>query len=305
MLNNQKILVIIAFRGIGDLIYHLPLLRSLHATYNTKLIILSNKVNNSKFVYKNENFYKRIVTFDNTRLKYLNQAKKTLKFKRLLNSFNCDKIYLTSNARRLVLPVLMSNAKKKVVFGQGFLPLLKQKKYRNLTSSKKLFAYTKELNLKKKIYNFNLNKPKTKKEDKKKVLINIDSHHNQNNWKLENYIKIIEELLKKKFYIYINFKSINNLKKKFPKRVVKSKNIEFTNKKNVSKLLDIINQCKYIIGNESGPICLGSSLKKIVHTIYLPIHTEPESMLINPSNKYYNVKMLSDKKIIKKILNSL
>ena len=89
MLNNQKILVIIAFRGIGDLIYHLPLLRSLHATYNTKLIILSNKVNNSKFVYKNENFYKRIVTFDNTRLKYLNQAKKTLKFKRLLNSFNC------------------------------------------------------------------------------------------------------------------------------------------------------------------------------------------------------------------------
>ncbi len=114
MHNSQKILVIIAFRGIGDLIYHLPLLRSLHATYKTKLTILSNKVNNAKHVYKSENFFKQILTFDNTRLKYINQAKKSLKFKNLLNSLNCDKIFLTSNATRLVLPVLMSNAKQKI-----------------------------------------------------------------------------------------------------------------------------------------------------------------------------------------------
>ena len=164
MSTNQKILVIIAFRGIGDLIYHLPLLRSLHATYKTKLTILSNKVNNSKQVYKNENFYRKILTFDNTRLKYLNQAKKAIKFKKLLDSFKCDKIYLTSNATRLVLPVLMSNAKEKIIFGKSFVPLIKQKKYKKLTSSKKLFSYTKELNLKKKIYNFNLKKPNLKKE---------------------------------------------------------------------------------------------------------------------------------------------
>ena len=305
MTKNKKILVIIGYRGIGDLIYLLPLLRSLYATYKSKLIIISNKVNHAKHVYKNENFLKKIINFDNTRLKYFDQIKKTIKFKNLINSFNFDKVYLTSNASRLVLPVSLSNAKEKIIFGKGIFPVVKLKKYKHLTSSKKIFTYTKKLNLKKKIYNFNLTKPKNIKESRKKVLINLDSHHNQNNWNLGNYIKLINELTKKKFYIYVNFKQKNDLRKKIPKYILKSRNIELTYKKNISQLINIINQCKYIVGNESGPICLGSSFKKNVHAIYIPIHTEPESKLINNRNKYYNTHKVSEKIIINKILKSL
>ena len=43
----------------------------------------------------------------------------------------------------------------------------------------------------------------------------------------------------------------------------------------------------YIIGNESGPVCLGASLKKEVHSIYIPIHTPPESKIINRNTYYY------------------
>ena len=305
MTKNKKILVIIGYRGIGDLIYLLPLLRSLYATYKSKLIIISNKVNHAKHVYKNENFFKKIINFDNTRLKYFDQIKKTIKIKNLINSFNCDKVYLTSNASRLVLPISLSNAKEKIIFGKGIFPVVKLKKYKHLTSSKKIFTYTKKLNLKKKIYNFNLTKPKNIKENRKKVLINLDSHHNQNNWNLGNYIKLINELTKKKFYIYVNFKQKNDLRKKIPKYILKSRNIELTYKKNISQLINIINQCKYIVGNESGPICLGSSFKKNVHAIYIPIHTEPESKLINNRNKYYNTHKVSEKIIINKILKSL
>ena len=39
--------------------------------------------------------------------------------------------------------------------------------------------------------------------------------------------------------------------------------------------MNIIKSCKFIVGNETGPICLGASLKKEVHSIYLPIHTKP------------------------------
>ena len=63
----KKTLVIIAARGIGDLIYHLPLLRSLYESYKNKLTIISNAVNHSKEVYKYETFYKKIIYFDNTR----------------------------------------------------------------------------------------------------------------------------------------------------------------------------------------------------------------------------------------------
>ena len=305
MTKHKKILVIIGYRGIGDLIYLLPLLRSLHGTYKSKLIIISNKVNHAKHVYKNESFYKRIISFDNTRLKYLDQIKNTIKFKNFINTFNCDKIYLTSNASRLALPVTLSNAKEKIIFGSGILPVVKLKKYKHLTSSKKIFIYTKKLNLKKKIYNFNLTKPKKIKENSKKVLINLDSHHNQNNWNLDNYIQLIKGLTKKKYYIYVNYKQKNNLIKKIPKTILKSRNIKLTHKKNISQLIKIINECKYIVGNESGPICLGSSFKKNVHAIYIPIHTEPESKLINSKNKYYNTDKISEKIIINKILNSL
>ena len=54
------------------------------------------------------------------------------------------------------------------------------------------------------------------------------------------------------------------------------------------KIMEIINSCKFVVGNETGPICLGASLKKEVHSIYLPIHTKPESQIIKNDNFYYN-----------------
>ena len=305
MKKNPKILVIIAHRGIGDLIYHLPLLRSLHASFGQKLILISNKVNNCHHVFKDETFAKKIHYFNYTRLKFIEEVKKIFKFKKYLNSFNSDYIYLTSNATRMMIPVILSNAKNKIIFGRGAIPFTKENKYKYTTSSKKLFSYTKKLNLSKKIYNFNLTNNNSKKKHKKSILINVDSHHNQNDWELDNYIFLINNLLKKKFYIYINFKSKNFSKKMFPNIFSKSKKIKFTNNKNIGELIKIIKECKYVVGNESGPICLGSSLKRKVHALYIPTHTEPESKLINSGNKYYNVFKTSGKKMISKILGSL
>ena len=71
------------------------------------------------------------------------------------------------------------------------------------------------------------------------------------------------------------------------------------------EIIKIIQSCDVIIGNETGPICLASSLKKKVHSIYLPIHTKPESQIINVNNTYYNTNEISDDEIIKSILNSI
>ena len=204
-----------------------------------------------------------------------------------------------------MIPVLLSNAKNKTIFGQSSIPFLKKAINNNFTSSKKLFYYTKKLNLKKKIYNFNLTYLNKNNQYKKKIMVSVDSHHNQNDWKLENYVNLINKLIKRKYFVYINFKSKKFSKSMFPTSFVNSKKIEFTNKKNITELIKVIKKCEYIIGNESGPICLGSSLKKKIHALFIPTHTEPESKLINPRNKYYNVFKNSEKKIINKILNSI
>ena len=109
----NKIIVISGARGIGDLIYQLPLLRSLYLTYETKLILISNEVNRAKEVYKYEDFYKEIIDFDNTRYSIFKTFGKIKLFLRLLNNYAPDLLILTSNATRLMVPVYLSNAKKK------------------------------------------------------------------------------------------------------------------------------------------------------------------------------------------------
>ena len=92
---KKKILVIIGGRGIGDLIYHLPLLRSLHKTYGKKINIFSNKVNQATEVYKNENFYEKIIEFNNERFNIIKTFLNIIKFRKKINRFKFDEIILT------------------------------------------------------------------------------------------------------------------------------------------------------------------------------------------------------------------
>ena len=205
----KKTLVIIAARGIGDLIYHLPLLRSLYESYKEKLIILSNKVNHSKEVYKFETFYKEIIEFENTRFSFFKTLKTITNLKNIINKCNVDQIILTASSRRLMIPVYLSDVKEKIIFGQGKFFFTKDNKYQYLTHADKIMKYTENLNLPTKIKNFHLAQANYKSidETKKKphIFINLDSHHDQNNWNIKNYINIISQLLIYELKIYINF----------------------------------------------------------------------------------------------------
>ena len=70
-------------------------------------------------------------------------------------------------------------------------------------------------------------------------------------------------------------------------------------------IIQIINLCDFVVGNESGPICLAASYKKEVHSIYIPIYTQPESKIINDKTFYYNTQIESDEVIASKIMKSL
>ena len=234
---KKKILVIIGARGIGDLIYHLPLLRSLHLTYQQKLIILSNKVNQSKEVFKNEIFFERIIEFDNYKYGILRTLINIIKFRNLINKLNVNYLVLTANYRRLILPVLLSNVNEKKIFGTGLFKINKDRTLDHLTISERLLKYTNELNLKRKINNFFLT-PKNLKNSKnikyKKIFISIDSHHDQNNWPIQNYLIIINKLIKRN-KIYVNFAPNKKyFLKSFPQNLIHSKKIIFTYQKKIS-----------------------------------------------------------------------
>ena len=233
-------------------------------------------------------------------------------FKNLINSFNPSLTILTSNSSRLAIPVHFSNSKKKIVFDKKKLFLIRNKDNVLLTSSEKLHNHTKKLNLESNfINNFYLDSAEIKRvkiNDNflKKILINLDSHHDQNNWKIENFINLIKIFLTYHFKIFINFSPskfeyFNTHLNEF----FNNNKITLIYKKNITEIIEIINFCDVVIGNESGPICLGASLKKEVHSIYLPKHTRPESQIINKEINYYNADLLTDEKITNEILRSI
>jgi len=306
----NKIIVVSGARGIGDLIYQLPLLRSLYLTYKRKLVLISNEVSKSNEVYKYEDFYSEIINFDNTRYSIFKTFGKFKSFLNILNKYEADLLILTSNTTRLMLPVYLSNAKKKIIFGTKNFSLIKDKSNNHLTNCEKLISYTDNLNLKIKKNNFFLNTKRTEtinqNIDNNKIFISIDSHHDQNNWSIENFIKITKTLLQRNKKVFFNFSPNKEyFLNEIPEMIKNNDNCFFVYQKNITEIIEIIDSCSVIIGNESGPICLGASLKKKVHSIYIPIHTKPESQAIEGNVNYYNTDLLRDDEIIKNILDSI
>ena len=313
-MDNQikKIIVIIPYRGIGDAIFHIPLLRALFAKYRKKLIIISNKVNHSSEIFKNEIFYDKIVNFDFTRGSILNYIKSAFKLLKIINNFNSDLLILTDPSSRIAIPALLSNSKKKVIAGLLSVRNLLQKKinFRKKFLTSNLFILKKRLKLKNynNQYRIKIKEAKKSYKNKKfkykmKLFFNIDSHHNHNNWGVKNFDFLITECLKYSSKIFINF-SPRNIKMKydFSFKIKNNKNVIFTYKEKINKIIRLINECDVIVGNESGPICIGASLNKKVYSLYSKKFSRPESRPISKNIKYYVFNDFNSKIISKKII---
>lgn len=313
-MDNQikTIIVIIPYRGIGDAIFHIPLLRALFLKYKKKLIIISNQVNHSNEIFKNEMFYDKIINFDFTRGSILNYIKSAFKLLKIINNFNSDLLILTDPSSRIAIPVLLSNSKKKVIAGLVSVRNLLQKKinFRKKFLTSNLFILKKKLKLKNYYNQYRIIVKDSEKnyknknfKYKKKLFFNIDSHHNHNNWGVKNFDFLITECLKYSSKIFINFSPRNiNMKYDFSSKIKNNKNIIFTYKEKINKIVKLINECDVIIGNESGPICIGAALNKKVYSLYSKKFSRPESRPISKNIKYYVFNDINSKIITKKII---
>jgi ADP-heptose:LPS heptosyltransferase len=284
----MKIVLVIPYRGIGDLIFHIPLIKGLSLKYNTKINILTNKVNKAKDLLKNQRFIKKIeyISFQRE-----NQIKNSYHFYKKINSFNSDVCILTAPTKRLIIPLIISNSQKKIYFKKDSTKDLSKYIINQSKIELKNIKFIKD-------YSLNFNQEKIKK---KNIFISIDSRHDSNDWNQIYYIELIKKILKNKSInnIYINFdpskiKAFTSVINIFSKQ----KKIFFTYSTKFNKLIKIMNNCSFVIGNESGPICIGAALKKNVLSIYYPKHTNKSSKTINKKVKFFNTDIISSKKII-------
>ena len=309
----KTIVVIIPHRGLGDVIYHLPLLKTLYKNYNTRITIISNKANKSKDILREEDFLKKIIYFNFNRTNFFNYILKFIKLRRILNGLNAEILILTDPSKRLVIPIFFCKAKIKIYLGvKTFKEFLFSKKiFRQIPLASHLLNLIKSLKLNNPEYSFKLSKYWNKKKinndrplKKPYIFFNLDSHHNQNNWNVRGFKKIIDKIKNTTVFINTspnNFKFFRNDLNKY----VDKSNIIFTSKFSVTKLIKILSNCKIIIGNESGPICIGAALNKKVISIIAEKTTKPESKIISTNIKYFNSTKLNENIIINSIYRNI
>ncbi len=300
----NKILVTIPHRGLGDLIYILPLLKSLNQTYGVKIDILSNLSNKAKYVYKHEDFVKSIQEFELNHKNLIFNLNKKFEYLSKINSYKANLLIVTGRHSSLIIPYHLSNAKNKKMFDLFFFNF-RDPKTKNFLSCEKIYENTKNLNLKIFVNNFKLKLPK-KNFIGKNIFFNIDSHHGQNNWPVKNFIYIINKVKDNYDRLFINFSPNNmSLIKELPENILNDTNITLTYQFEFNKVLEILQSCQIVVGNESGLICLGLSYEKKVISIYDEKHTRPESSIINGNVKYFNSTKTGEKDIIEEILDTL
>jgi len=309
----KKIVVIIPHRGIGDVIFHLPLLKTLHKSYNKRIVIISNKSNKSKSILKEENFLEKIIYFNFNRTNIFNYILRFIKLREIIKNLNADILILTDPSKRLVIPIFFCKANKKVYLGiKSFGDFLFKKKFKEIPLANHLLNLIKSLELSSPEYSYILNNRWIKKKinygqslKKPYIFFNLDSHHNHNNWDISGFKKIIDKI-KKSASVFINT-SPNNLKffKKDLKKYLNKSNIIITSKFSIIKLIKTISNCEIIIGNESGPICIGAALNKKVISIYSDKTSKPESGVISKNIKYFNTSKLNKIIIIQKIYKNI
>ena len=184
----MKIVLVIPYRGIGDLIFHIPLIRGLSKKYNSKITLITNKVNKAKNLLKNEKSIKEIeyISFQRE-----NQIKNSFLFYKKINSFKSDMCILTAPTKRLIIPLIFSNSKKKIYF----------KKDNTRDLSKYIIKQSKIELPNIRFHKNYLLKLKKNKISKKDIFVSIDSRHDSNNWSQIYYIDLIKQILKKKIYL--------------------------------------------------------------------------------------------------------
>ena len=288
----MKIVLINPYRGIGDLIFHLPLIKGLFKKYNKRIILLTNKNNKAKDLFEKE---KELSTIKYINFDRENIFSNSIKLIKEINFLRPNIVILSANSKRLIIPVLFSQSQKKIFF-----------KIYNKDISKFIYLNSKTILGKYFKKNYKLSY-KNKSGLDKNIFINVDSYHDQNNWHIENFKQLIFALLKKKFIIYLNVmptkkKLIKELKNifSFSKKIIFTYNVTFKN------LISIINNCNYVISNESGPVCVGASLGKKVFSIYNPLHTPHlSSKIIDKNICYFNSNKKNPSSIIKNLLNKI
>jgi len=289
---QKDIAIFVSAKGLGDIIFHHPFIKSIHNHHKKKIILFANKSTKADLIFKKNKYIKKVVLIDLRRPMKIFYLSKIIFIALKLYKFNFEKIYYTGNH-------------KWHKYSFKILSIFKTFKLICFKKDKKfiipfLDSYLKKINITN-YSDFNIDvKENVSKNFKKKIgrrkklwaFLSIDTSEDQINIPNKLLVKIIEKLKKKYKTIYINTNKLNSHKLNF----FKDKNIINTSSFNIIEIFYIIKRSEVYIGNESGPSNISAILnKKCFIFINKKVLVESSKLPMLNKRKYFDID-----KIVKK-----
>jgi len=260
----MKVLVIQQRMGIGDMIIFLPYIHAISKKFHSQISLLVKKNSKAEQLCLDDRHIKEII--------YLDRNKNNsgthdgwLGFFKLLKDIKekeFDKIFIFNGSLRFLLLAKFSGIKSVSQY-----PLFTRKDNIVLSAKKFIENCTEEtVSTQPTLY---LNKEKIEKAKKeysfdnnfKHICIGFSASGPTKRWHVKKYIKLAEEINKKKpckFYL-AGGKNDEELFKKFLNSSVANKCISFQNL-SIQETLPIIQNCNVYIGNDTGWLHIASAL---------------------------------------------
>lgn len=264
-MNNKSnsICVVAPRKGMGDCISFFGIFKTINKCSNKKIILLTVENTSAKKIFKNEKIFKKIIYFQQSNKNYFRIILSYLKIFRALSlakSLGTDEVIILHQSVKYILISRILGFKIIEAPGQKFQRffLKKNRVYKNF-SSKKLQPIDESKYLVKKIFSvtnidnndfiFNL------KKRRKYVAIAIASSGPEKFWTLENYIKVINYFLEKRFRYFLLLSGKNqsviedNISNFFN---LKKINFIKTSQLSIDKIIPFLKRTKIYFGNDTG-----------------------------------------------------
>ena len=258
----SKALVIVKSMGIGDLCILISSIHSISRKIDKPVTVLAQKNTRASAIFEHDPYVEEVIELDNKEIKSFFSIIKKIKPKEF------DQSYIYSDSIRLYFISKLSGIKE--TFHYKFF----SKKGKNFFKTAKEFTeqiINNKIDTQSKIYwnNKEIEEAKLKfsiTNDTKNIICGISASGPTKRWKIDNYIKLFENLSSKyecKFFLAGGLND-ENLIKKITDSPIGNKCISFAKMK-ISETIPIIGACQYYIGNDTGwgHISSGLGLKSL------------------------------------------
>ena len=262
----MKVLVIQQRIGIGDMIIFLPYIHAISKKFHCKVSLLVKKNSRAEEICIDDKHVGEIICLD---IKKNNSGKHNgwtgfFKLQEEIKKREFDKVFIFNSSLKFYLLTKLAGIKsiyqyplflKKNNIVQTAKKLIQDSIKENISTQPFLYLEEKKIKEAKNKYQFNINF--------NHICIGFSASGPTKRWPIENYIKLAEELNKKKqckFYL-AGGKSDDELFKKFLSSSIANNCISFRDL-SILETLPIIKNCDFYIGNDTGWLHIASALNK-------------------------------------------